>query len=80
MPSQHARELYTAMLAASEPGFDPGQCNERPRNGISVAYVAGDRAGVQAEIRAQVAVLSGPTFAREIAQGEPAAVVVASQT
>ena len=48
-------------------------------NGSLHAYVGGRRRRRLLHIfRARVAVLSGPTFAREIANGEPAAVVISS--
>lgn len=75
MPSQHARELYSAML----PHFDSQAAIVSATKGLEkssllrmsqvIEQVCGPRA---------VAVLSGPTFAKEIAQGEPAAVVVSS--
>jgi glycerol-3-phosphate dehydrogenase (NAD(P)+) len=77
MPSRHARALYTVVA----PYFDP-----------SIAYISATKGLEQRSLMrmsqvmaetlprgAKIAVLSGPTFAREIAAGEPAAVVIASQ-
>lgn len=78
MPSQHARELYSAAL----PSLDPSMIIVSATKGIEkgtlrrmsevVSEVVGQR------FEARVAVLSGPTFAREVACGDPAAVVIAS--
>jgi glycerol-3-phosphate dehydrogenase (NAD(P)+) len=75
MPAHHARGLYTRM---------------RPHLEISTTFVSATK-GIEngtllrmSEVIAEVtgapkiAILSGPTFAREVARGEPAAVVVAS--
>jgi glycerol-3-phosphate dehydrogenase (NAD(P)+) len=78
MPSRHARTLYTAML----PHLDPSSTLVSATKGIEresllrMSEVIGEV--VRPRFEPRIAVLSGPTFAREIAQGEPAAVVVAS--
>jgi glycerol-3-phosphate dehydrogenase (NAD(P)+) len=78
MPSQHARLLYSAML----PHLNPDAIIVSATKGIEresllrMSEVIEDV--LQAEFEPKVAVLSGPTFAREVARGEPAAVVVAS--
>jgi glycerol-3-phosphate dehydrogenase (NAD(P)+) len=73
MPSRHARALYTKIMPYREPFM------------TFVSATKGIEAGtllrmseVIAEVMsaAKVAILSGPTFAREVARGEPAAVVV----
>lgn len=75
MPSHHARGLYTRML---------------PHVSASATFVSatkGIEAGTllrmsqvieQVTGASKIAILSGPTFAREVARGEPAAVVVSS--
>jgi glycerol-3-phosphate dehydrogenase (NAD(P)+) len=78
MPSHHARSMYTRML----PYLDPGMLLVSATKGLEegtyarvsqiIHEVVGER------FRPSVSVLSGPTFAREVARGEPAAVVVAS--
>ena len=76
MPSRHARRIYTAAL----PFIEPSMIFVSATKGIEretlsrMSQVVASILGVS-----KVAVLSGPTFAREIAQGEPAAVVVASE-
>jgi len=78
MPSHHARALYSEMLPYLEPrmllvsatkGIEEGTLL---RTSEVIHQVVGKR------FEARVAVLAGPTFAREVARGEPAAVVVAS--
>ncbi len=78
MPSQHARELYSAML----PHFNSSMILVSASKGIEkgsllrISEVAGQI--LSARFEPKIAVLSGPTFAREIAAGEPAAVAIAS--
>jgi glycerol-3-phosphate dehydrogenase (NAD(P)+) len=77
-PSRHARRVYSDAL----PHFDPSMTFVSATKGLEqatllrmsevIAQVAGPR------FPARIAVLSGPTFAREVARGEPAALVVAS--
>jgi glycerol-3-phosphate dehydrogenase (NAD(P)+) len=79
MPSGHVRRLYREML----PHLAPAMAFVSATKGIEnatllrisevITEVAAER------FQPRVAVLSGPTFAREIARGEPAAVVIASQ-
>ncbi len=79
MPSHYVRRLYRQML----PHLEPGMCFVSATKGIEsgtllrmsevIQQVVGER------FAPRVAALSGPTFAREIARGEPAAVVIASQ-
>ena len=76
MPSQHARELYGAM----RPHLAPRTILVSATKGLErtsllrMSEVIGQALGPDRP----VAVLSGPTFAREVARGEPAAIVVAS--
>jgi glycerol-3-phosphate dehydrogenase (NAD(P)+) len=76
MPSRHARRLYTEILALADPdtifvsatkGLESGTLLRMSQVIENVARFA-----------PRVAVLSGPTFAREVARGDPAAVVVAA--
>ena len=75
MPSHYARYLYTKIL----PFCDSSTIFVSATKGIErgtllrMSQVVGEVAGA-----ARIAVLSGPTFAKEVARGEPAAVVVAS--
>jgi glycerol-3-phosphate dehydrogenase (NAD(P)+) len=78
MPSQHARGLYSAML----PYLNSSMILVSATKGIEkvsllrMSEVAGEVVGTR--FAPKIAVLSGPTFAREIAAGEPAAVAVSS--
>ena len=78
MPSRHARLLYSSLL----PHLDESMILVSATKGLEresllrISEVIEDV--VQARFEPQVAVLSGPTFAREVAGGEPAAVVVSS--
>lgn len=78
MPSRHARRVYTQAREHLHPsmtfvGATKGiECGTLLRMSEVLRQVIAER------FEAQVAVLSGPTFALEVARGEPAAVVVAS--
>jgi glycerol-3-phosphate dehydrogenase (NAD(P)+) len=79
MPSQHARGIYRGAL----PHLRPDAAIVSATKGLEsptlermtqmIAAVAAPRFG------ARVAALSGPSFAREVARGDPTAVVVASE-
>lgn len=79
MPSRHARAVYSAML----PHLDERMLFVTATKGLEygsllrMSEVLQDVAG--ARFQPRVAALSGPTFAREVARGEPAAVVIASE-
>ena len=78
MPSRHARTVYAQMcpfvgehmqFVTATKGLEHGTL-------LRMSEVLTESIGVRFPPR--VAVLSGPTFAREVARGEPAAVVIAS--
>ncbi len=79
MPSKFARAVYTRML----PYLDERMRFVTATKGLEhytllrMSEVLRQVAGPKFQPR--VAVLSGPTFAREVARGEPAAVVIASE-
>src|SRR5580704_14502869 len=75
MPSRFARVVYSSMLAHVDAGMRFVSATKGLENGtlLRMSEVAG---GV---IGKKFAVLSGPTFAREVARGEPTAVVISSQ-
>src|ERR1700733_8260675 len=75
MPSHHARGLYTRMLPHLEASMIFVSATKGIENGTLLRM-----SEVIAEVTRmpKIAILSGPTFAREVARGEPAAVVVAS--
>lgn len=79
MPSRFARPLYLSMLpylrgdmrfVSATKGLETGSL-------LRMSEVACEVIGKRFSPR--IAVLSGPTFAREVARGEPAAVVVSSE-
>ncbi len=81
VPSKHARGLYERIVPQLDPsvifvsatkGFENGGVeNGTP---LRMSQVLSE----VAQHQTRIAVLSGPTFAREVAQGEPAALVIAS--
>ena len=77
-PSHYARALYERMLPALHPSMLFVSATKGIENGtlFRMSQVAREVVGRRFEPR--IAVLSGPTFAGEIARGEPAAVVIAS--
>lgn len=79
MPSHHARRLYQQML----PGIRDEMIFISATKGIEedsfMRMSEVFREVVSGKAKARFAVLSGPTFAREIARGDPAAVVIASE-
>jgi glycerol-3-phosphate dehydrogenase (NAD(P)+) len=77
MPSHHARKIYHD----AAPQFDASMTFVSATKGIEQGTLM-RMSAVLAEslpFQAKIAVLSGPTFAREIARGDPAAVVIASE-
>lgn len=77
MPSRHARAIYSAML----PNLKPSSIIVSATKGLekgSLLRMSQVIEEVCPRFEHRVVVLSGPTFAREIAQGEPAALVAAS--
>ena len=75
MPSRHARPLYTRML----PQLGPGVAIVSATKGLEQGSLMRISEVIhQVTESNRIAVLSGPTFAREIAAGEPAALVVSS--
>jgi glycerol-3-phosphate dehydrogenase (NAD(P)+) len=76
MPSHHARRVYSAVLPHVAAGAIIVSATKGLENNslLRVSQVIREVAGNRA-----AAVLSGPTFAREVARGEPALMVVASE-
>ncbi|MGB7622558.1 MAG: NAD(P)H-dependent glycerol-3-phosphate dehydrogenase [Terriglobia bacterium] len=79
MPSHHARRLYQQMLPhlRDEMIFISATKGLEEDSLMRMSEVFRDVVGKKSGVR--FAVLSGPTFAREIARGDPAAVVIASE-
>jgi glycerol-3-phosphate dehydrogenase (NAD(P)+) len=78
IPSRHARGLYTRMLPDLHPSMIFASATKGLEDGtlLRMSDVLAEVVGPRFAPR--IAVLSGPTFAREVARGEPTAVVVAS--
>jgi glycerol-3-phosphate dehydrogenase (NAD(P)+) len=75
MPSAHAREVYRAM----RPHLEPGAVFVSATKGLEPATHARISEVISDEIpQPRIAVLSGPSFALEVARGDPTAVVLAS--
>ena len=79
MPSGHAREVYSAAL----PFLDPRMMFVSATKGLdtgTLERMTQVLAGIcRPKFAARVAALSGPSFAREVARGDPTAIVVASE-
>jgi glycerol-3-phosphate dehydrogenase (NAD(P)+) len=78
-PSHVTRTLYSQMLPHLEPAMLIVSATKGLENGTLARMSEVIRQVVGARFSPRVAVLSGPTFAREVAGGEPAALVVASE-
>jgi glycerol-3-phosphate dehydrogenase (NAD(P)+) len=80
MPSHHARGIYTAML----PNLTPSMILVSATKGLEQSSLLRMSEVIEHVVKVKfeprVAVLSGPTFAREVAAGNPTAVVVASSS
>jgi glycerol-3-phosphate dehydrogenase (NAD(P)+) len=75
MPSRHARGLYSRMVPHLEDSMIFVSATKGIENGtlLRMSEVIAEVTGMP-----KIAILSGPTFAREVASGEPAAIVVAA--
>ena len=82
VPSRFARGLWQRALPHLEPAsiFVSATKGLEARTLLRMSEVLAEvvRARFGSSVESRIAVLSGPTFAREIANGEPAAVVIAS--
>jgi glycerol-3-phosphate dehydrogenase (NAD(P)+) len=79
MPSRFARALYREMLPHVHPGMRFVSATKGLEQGTLLRMSEVVRAAIGEKFAPRVAVLSGPTFAREVASGEPAALVIASE-
>ena len=80
MPSHHARGIYTAMLPYLTPSLILVSATKGLEQGSLLRVSQVIEQVVGAKFLPRIAVLSGPTFAREVAAGNPTAVVVASSS
>ena len=82
VPSQHVRSIYQQMLPMLDSESDPERIFVSATKGLEsntllrMSCVAEEI--FQPRFRPRLAVLSGPSFAREVARGSPAAVVISS--
>lgn len=79
MPSHHARRMYTEMLPYLTPAMTLVSATKGLESGTLMRMSEVIREVVRPRFEPKVAVLSGPTFAPEVARGDPAAVVIASE-
>ncbi|MBZ5610391.1 MAG: NAD(P)-dependent glycerol-3-phosphate dehydrogenase [Acidobacteriia bacterium] len=79
MPSRFARPLYRAMLPHLEPDMQFVSATKGLEHATLLRMSEVARAAMGAKFAPRIAVLSGPTFAREVARGEPTAVVISSE-
>lgn len=79
MPSHHARRMYTEMLPYLNPAMTLVSATKGLEGGTLMRMSEVIREVMRPRFEPKVAVLSGPTFAPEVARGDPAAVVIASE-
>jgi len=79
VPSRFARRIYAAALPYLDPEMNFVSATKGLENGtlLRMSEVAGEV--IREKFSPRIAVLSGPTFAREVARGEPTAVVISSE-
>jgi len=79
MPSRFARTLYREMLPHLKPEMRFVSATKGLEQGTLLRMSEVAREVIGQKFSPRIAVLSGPTFASEVAGGEPTAVVIASQ-
>jgi glycerol-3-phosphate dehydrogenase (NAD(P)+) len=79
MPSRFARALYRDMLPHLRPEMRFVSATKGLENGTLLRMSEVARQVIGEKFQPRVAVLSGPTFAKEVARGEPTAVVISSE-
>ena len=78
MPSHHARSIYGTLLPHVSPEMLFVSATKGLENGTHMRMTAVIREVLGTRFTPRVGALSGPTFAKEVARGEPAAIVIAS--
>jgi glycerol-3-phosphate dehydrogenase (NAD(P)+) len=78
VPSRHARGLYQRVLPQLDSSVILVSATKGIENNTLLRMSQVLTEVVRPRFEPKIAVLSGPTFAREVARGEPAAVVIAS--
>jgi glycerol-3-phosphate dehydrogenase (NAD(P)+) len=78
MPSRHARSLYARILPHLSPGAAIVSATKglEPETLLRMSEVVAQAGASKPGLR--VAAISGPSFAREVARGDPTAIVIAS--
>lgn len=79
MPSRFARSIYRQMLPHLRPEMRFVSATKGLEQGTLLRMSEVAREVIAENFEPRVAVLSGPTFAREVARGEPTALVIASK-
>jgi len=79
MPSRFARPLYQSMLPHLKPEMRFVSATKGLENGTLLRISEVARQVIRSKFDPRIAVLSGPTFAREVARGEPTALVISSE-
>jgi len=79
MPSRHARAVYGRMLPYVDERMQFVTATKGLEHDTLLRMSEVLSESFTSKFQPRVAVLSGPTFAREVARGEPAAVVIASE-
>ncbi|MCZ6490869.1 MAG: NAD(P)-dependent glycerol-3-phosphate dehydrogenase [Acidobacteria bacterium] len=78
LPSHHLRGIYQQMLPWLEPHQIFVSATKGLENNSLLRMSQVIEESLQAKFQPKLAVISGPTFSKEVAQGQPAALVVAS--
>ncbi len=78
VPSHLVRSVYTQMLPSLEPSMAFVSATKGLENGTLLRVSEVIRDCLAGSFEPRIAVISGPTFAREVARGDPTALVVAS--
>ncbi|HUO30581.1 MAG TPA: NAD(P)H-dependent glycerol-3-phosphate dehydrogenase [Bryobacteraceae bacterium] len=78
MPSHLVRTIYKSMLPCLDASMDFVSATKGLENGTLLRPSGIIRECLAARFEPRIAVISGPTFAREVARGDPTALVVAS--
>jgi glycerol-3-phosphate dehydrogenase (NAD(P)+) len=77
-PSHHTRRIYEELLPHLDPSMLFVSATKGLENGTHLRMTAVIEQVLSPRFTPRVGALSGPTFAKEVARGEPAAVVIAS--
>ncbi|HEV3221174.1 MAG TPA: NAD(P)H-dependent glycerol-3-phosphate dehydrogenase [Candidatus Acidoferrales bacterium] len=78
IPSAHARDVYSAMVPHLRPGVAIVSATKGLEPGALLRMSEVIAAVCAAAVGSRIAVLSGPSFAREAARGDPTAIAIAS--